>query len=230
MAESVMLGLLATNTVINVIQSSSIIERVQRWIRLFNSQLISVAKEQNEAFFFQVTKYLHKHASLLQHRTMISYGDDKNTYVFLVPDKNSEIKIQEPYGNIWIKSISLDQYKIFAYEITCRNQNPKVINRFIYNILLEIQPPLPKDELDLIKHLFKLDEPDIWPEKEHNEYRERHYLSCWSKEDEKKYDEYCYRNGITEHVNRSTYIRRPSKGKRYKFFIFGPYKYYYIEF
>lgn len=214
MVESAIVGALAINTGINVIQSTNVISRIQNWTRLFGSRLVSLSKEQNPGLFFQITKYLHEHSSKLQHRTCISYGNDDKTCFFMVPAINTEIEIEEEYGDIWVKTISLDGYNIYAYEITCRYQQPKVVDRFIFNLLTKVSPHVSEDDLKILKKLFKLDDNIL----------ECHYPNCrckkWSVRD---YEKYCKIHNVDLNI-----ARKPAKN-RYLFYLHGPHSEWYKE-
>ena len=141
--EGALLGCIGVNTLINVIQASGFWTRLKRWWRLRNKRLVTISKTDNPNTFFHVTKALHKVSANLNSRTTVSYGDAKVTQIYFIPDRNTTIQLITKYGPIWIKTISLDDYHVNAYEITCDSVKSDVIDKFLMDIIDELSPPVP---------------------------------------------------------------------------------------
>ncbi|AYV79100.1 MAG: hypothetical protein Faunusvirus2_47 [Faunusvirus sp.] len=152
--EAVLISCVAVNTALNVIQSSGALARFNRWFRLCNSRLITVTNTHNPNIFYQITKYLNKYSAKLRLRTIISFGDAKESHVYFVPDRNTEIKIPTKYGSVWIKVISLDGYHICAYEITCYMNKFDAIDKLFIEIFESVNPHIPNSEIIEFKKMF----------------------------------------------------------------------------
>ncbi|AYV79089.1 MAG: hypothetical protein Faunusvirus2_36 [Faunusvirus sp.] len=151
--EVTLLSCVGINTAVNIVQSSGIWATFYRWFRLYNSRLVTVTLSHNPNAFYKISKMLHQVSGNLKMRTMISFGDAKVSHVYLIPDRNSEIEIPTTFGKIFIKVISLDNYHICAYEITCYNSEFDAVDKFCAGVLESIEPKIPADEME---HMYKL--------------------------------------------------------------------------
>lgn len=141
--EIALIGCVAASTGIglaNVVQSSGIVSRFKRWWRMRKSRLVTVTMAHNASVFYQISKSLNAVSAKLKHRTILSWGDSKETHCCFIPDRNTEIAIPIAGGSqLHVKVVSLDGYRIDAYEVTCSNNTPQVIDHFFFNILKEIR-------------------------------------------------------------------------------------------
>ena len=149
--ELVLIGCVGVNTAINVIQSSGVASRLSRWFRLSGCKLVTISRDHNPGVFYQVTKVLHSVSANLRLRTLISFGDQKETHSYFVPDRNTEILLPTLYGSLWIKVVSLDGYRLDAYEITCKKAQPYAMDKFLHGVFQSLNPAIPVHEMESMR-------------------------------------------------------------------------------
>ena len=75
--------------------------RFKRWWRLRKSRLVTVTLAHNVSVFYQISKVLNSLSA--KHRTLLSFGDAKETHSCFITDRNTEIEIPIQGGIIgWI--------------------------------------------------------------------------------------------------------------------------------
>jgi hypothetical protein len=155
--EVALLGCISLNAGLNIIQAtSSIRERISRYFRLINCRLVTVSRQHNHNVFYHISKFLNTVSAKLKLRTLLSFGDDKVSHVYYVPDRNTEIKIPTLYGDLWIKVVSLNDYHIDAYEITCMTEDSYAIDKFMVGIYESMRPSITPEELEEHKKLANI--------------------------------------------------------------------------
>ena len=147
--EIALLTCIGVNSGINIAQSTSNYwNRFKRWFRLRNSRLVTISREHNPNVFYQTTKILNALSAKLRLRTLLSFGDQKVTHSFYIPDRNTEITVPTKYGNIWVKVVSLNGYRIDAYEVTCQKKQFYAIDKFLIGIFQSMEPKMENGELE----------------------------------------------------------------------------------
>jgi hypothetical protein len=144
----------AVDTGVKVVQSSGMTSALWRWFRLMNCRLVTVTRAHNHVVFRQITEILNQVSSKLKLRTAISFTDGKQSSVYFIPDRNTEVEIPTKYGSVWIKVVSLDNYEIVAYEITCDSSAPMTIDKFLFSMIMAMNPGIDDTELEELKRLL----------------------------------------------------------------------------
>lgn len=103
--------------------------RFKNWYREKTRYLMRVSQLTNKALYYQIVKQLAPYFQMLQNKRPITFGDDTHTFIYSLPDYDSEYIITTNNTEMYVRSVMIDSVELL--ELSCDENNKKILDDFM---------------------------------------------------------------------------------------------------